>query len=184
MAILPILDKPEAKLILKELIYKSRSTKKLNEIIVNDMRKCSTATLYRRLKELHIANVVYLVNGKYSLTELGEELIFEIQSQEQLLEKTKLGLGHKQKGYLSSIGSKPYTQQEYQRTFQKSPTEISDQFKHLLKLGLIEIQLPKNSKKKRGRPTKRFKLTQAGKEVLTNLSKVDEILKGGKEDEN
>ncbi|MHA2502433.1 MAG: hypothetical protein ACXAE3_06180 [Candidatus Kariarchaeaceae archaeon] len=178
MAILPILDKPEAKLILKQLSQGAHTTSELNEIIVNQRRECSTATLYRRLKELHIANVISLEDGKYTLAELGESLLEVIAKQERVLSQEHRSIGHKQKNYLRSIASKPYSHREYQQTFRKSPTEISDQFKQLSEMGLIEKVDEDKDRKKRGRPKKKYKLTKIGKEVLDNLTKVDEVLEG------
>ena len=74
MAIIPILEQKDSKIIVKTLLEKNLTIKELNESLIKQKNlNISTATLYRRVKELYLAGLLdKLENGSYTVSNNGK----------------------------------------------------------------------------------------------------------------
>ncbi|UCE14108.1 MAG: hypothetical protein JSV04_02755 [Candidatus Heimdallarchaeota archaeon] len=145
----------------------------------------TTATVYRRLKELELAGLIIRDppdSNTFILTPQAADLL-----DNQILrhpEITELGRAHRAllRQIKQSEGAKVV---ELQEIAQMSPTTINVGLQKLSNLGLIEqiknhiprpSEQPKLSKKKKtkpGRPAKRHRLTKKGKEVYEQQQKLE-----------
>ena len=128
------------------------------------MNLCSTSTLYRRIKELELAGII-LREKNLILTEFGRNMFHQTERKDNDLE-VKL----KHYRYLSVIDQYPYesTTDLISQT-QSSPNELIRIMKSLEEKGYIRI-LKRNIGK--GRPKKVYELTEKGKRVKKEITKL------------
>ena len=134
----------------------------------------TTATLYRRVKELQLAGFITKNKAKkLVLTEFGEEKISDIQREEIRLKRSRRDiLNVIQEEHSISV------QDIQSRGF--SPVTIQQSVEELKNLALVEQDLenkPLINKKKVGRPKKLYKLTKKGKQTLKKQEELEKRTK-------
>ncbi len=133
----------------------------------------TTATLYRRIKELHLAGFITKNKAKQILlTDFGKEKIADIQGREIRLKRSRRDI-------LNVIQEEPSisVQGIQQRGF--SPVTIKQSVEDLKELALVKEDLEKktkDTKKRVGRPKKSYKLTKKGVKALKKQEELEKEL--------
>jgi DNA-binding HxlR family transcriptional regulator len=136
-------------------------------------RTLTTATLYRRVKELQLAGFITKNKAKQIvLTEFGEEKISDIQREEIRLKRSRRDiLNVIQKAHSISV-------QDMQNSG-FSPVTIQQSVEELKNLALVEQDFenkPVLKRKKVGRPKKLYRLTKKGKQILKKQEELEKEL--------
>ncbi|MHA1978010.1 MAG: winged helix-turn-helix transcriptional regulator [Candidatus Hodarchaeales archaeon] len=136
--------------------------------------RVTSATLYRRVKELQLAGFIEKNKSKeVMLTKFGREKLIDIQKKEIRLKRSRrniLNTIQEQEG----ISVLELQQSGY------SPSTIKQSIDDLEQLDLIKqyVEKARNiSSKKAGRPKKRHQLTKKGLKVLKKQEELEEELK-------
>ena len=136
--------------------------------------KLTSATVYRRVKELQLAGFIEKnKENKVLLTKFGRKKLIDIQGEEILLKRSRreiLNVIQEQEGIS--------VQELQQRGF--SPTTIKKSYDDLEQLDLIKryvVHAKSLGSKKVGRPKKRRQLTKKGLRVLKKQEELEEELK-------
>ncbi len=140
----------------------------------NSKTRLTTATVYRRVKELQLVGMISKnKDNEVFLTGYGQQCLLDIQGEEIRLKKSRRGI-------LNIIQrEKAISMQEIQN-HGYSPVTIQRSVQDLEHLELVEKDLKEKSiqlQKKVGRPKKLFKLTKKGEQYLKTKEKLEEDLK-------
>lgn len=167
MAILPILEREDVKTILLLIQKENKITApELNDKLVQGGKITSSSGLYRRLKELLMADILQKVDSYYSLTNYGTKIFQQFQEHEQV--------SFKEREILTKF-SQAQSSSDIQRMMSISPNTLTKNIKNLVKQDLIEQveEDDKTSKRsKPGRKKKKYKLTKKGEKVAEDTKKL------------
>lgn len=184
MAISPLLEQEDAKLIVHLLLNSKKTVGEINEhLLKNEKVSISTATLYRRVKELTLAGFIEkLDSGSYTTTELGKKTYNEIfgqitTSNDGLNNLSDLlrQISHKESYILHKINQKPTYTSGLLQEISISPNELVEIFKILTQYNLIEVV--EKPGKKPGRPKKMYKISQTGILLIQEIEKLKQKLR-------
>ena len=161
MAIIPILERKETKAIMEAIGKKPRTAKELNEIVVIEKSLCSTSSLYRRLSELMMASILEKEEA-YKLTEYGKTIIEEMGK--ETIQKIEVEIidAIEELNIPSTI--------EIQQQMNISPNKLVSNLKKMEEEGLLEL---KTEKKGKGRPSKKYSVTEKGKEKSSDYEDLE-----------
>lgn len=183
MAISPILEQEDSRIILENLSASSKTIKELNELLLSTkLIDISTATLYRRIKELYSAGYIEkLAEGSYIISELGRVAYNELyKNKKKLDEKPSLHidlisqLSSKDSDILRKLQQQStYTSKLLSRTA-ISPNDLLKIIDKLIQLHLIDVV--EKPGKKPGRPKKIYKLTENGYLILQYIEELKQKL--------
>ncbi len=161
MAILPIMERKEVKVIMSELDNKPLTAFDLNNIIVLQRNICSTSTLYRRLTELVIASILDKTDKVYSITKYGRRIYSEFQEYHiSIRERDILIKFSREKSFNEILNNTSI-----------SPNKLQFIINRLLDEKLIR-ETSTISSNKPGRPKKRYTMTEKGKVISENTKKL------------
>jgi len=179
MAISPVLEKRESRLIVKTLLNASKTMKELNDYFLsNKERHISTATLYRRVKELYLAGFLdKMDDGSYKASNHGRMAyneLFNDKKNSDKLENNSSVLVRKLTGKESYVLQKLQVRPSYTSglisSISISPNNLLEILENLIQLQLSEV-IEKTGQKP-GRPKKIYKLTERGKLILQELEEL------------
>jgi len=126
----------------------------------------TTATIYRRVKELHLAGILMRDSeNRIYLTDFGKKNLAEIKKQEIRLKKSRRAI-------LQKIPTRKSISRSELQTKGFSPVTIQKSMVELQNLDLVEQVVKKPEKV--GRPEKQFKLTKKGLRILRKHSELEE----------
>lgn len=162
MAAIPLLTKKEAQWILKMLAKGHTQSQAMHDKIALEKRLCSTATFFRRLKELQYAGYVrQRSKGHYELTTAGAAAAEQVRAPGSW---TKLRVT--QVRILTQLREEEYTRGDLRRSLSMSPNTLVRDMRELTKQGLIEetgsLNASPDEKKSKGRPAKKWALSNSG----------------------
>jgi DNA-binding PadR family transcriptional regulator len=137
----------------------------------NSMTRLTTATIYRRVKELQLVGMVTKSHSNdVFLTDYGLKCLLEIQGEEIRLKKSRRGI-------LTIIQEKKTISIREIQNYGYSPVTIQQSVHDLEQLDLVENALKEKAivkQKKVGRPKKTFQLTRKGIKYLKTKEKLEE----------
>ena len=178
MAVPPLLEQKYSKEIIEILLKKHMTIPELNESNETKNLSISTATLYRRMKELTLAGFLEkLEDGTYTVSTFGEKTyneLFSAKNSSNDLQKDISGLlselSHKQSYVLHKIQQKPAYTSGLLQEISISPNELTEIFKILMHYNLIEII--ERPGKKPGRPKKMYQISEKGKLFIQTVEEL------------
>ena len=183
MAISPILEQKDSRLIVKLLLNTNKTVKELNDYFMNQKEiVISTATLYRRVKELFFAGYLdKLDDGSYITSDHGKMTYNELFSRNNQLAKDNNNnsdmvrqLTGKESYVLRRLQIRPAYTSGLIKDITISPNDLLQILDSLIQLQLIEVI--EKSGKKPGRPKKIYRLTENGKLILKQIDKLKKKL--------
>ena len=132
--------------------------------------RLTTATIYRRVKELELLGMLTKNNeGEVSITEYGKKCLLEIQGEEIRLKKSRRDI-------LNVIQAEEEINVQKIQDYGYSPVTIQRSVQDLEELDLVEKNRNEGSKRKQkkvGRPKKLIKLTEKGKKYIEKQEKLE-----------
>ena len=179
MAISPILEQRDSREILKTLLYTKKTVKELNEYFLTKKNlNISTATLYRRVKELYLAGFLEkLDTGSYIASDHGKMAYNELFNSNKQLTKIKENtaeyirqLTGKESLILEKLRKRQYYTRSMMDEISISPNNLIQILDNLLQLQLIEVI--EKPRKKPGRPKKIYRITDRGKLILQQIEEI------------
>lgn len=180
MAISPLLEQRDSKIIVKTVLNSKKTIKELNEhFMTTNILNISTATLYRRVKELYLAGFLEkLEDGSYTASDYGRTAYNELfnkneQSSEiqNSISEVVRQLSKKDAYILQKLHKRPTFTSGILKEISISPNDLLKVLDYLLQIGLIEVV--EKPRKKPGRPKKVYRLTNTGEHTIQEI----EILK-------
>ncbi|MCY3413446.1 MAG: helix-turn-helix transcriptional regulator [Candidatus Heimdallarchaeota archaeon] len=166
MAILPVFQRVETKEIMAILLKGPKSASELNSILVLQPENavCSTSTLYRRLKELHLASILEKDDdNRYVITNYGLKLYQDFNAEPVVITQTQEKVLKK----FEEVQGKS----DLLRSMSVSPNTLSQTIDTLIDEDLIEEV--EKEQKPRGRPKKKYSLTSKGREALKSKKRME-----------
>ena len=176
MAISPLLEQKDSKIIVKTLLETRKTVKELNEyFLTTKIIAISTATLYRRVKELYLAGFLEkLEDGSYTVSDIGKTAYNELFSQKYNLDEIQNNISllvrqinQKESYILKNLQKHPSYTSGLVQDLSISPNDLLQFLENLIRLKLIEVV--EKPGKKPGRPKKVYRLTDTGKHILQEL---------------
>ena len=181
MAVIDIFRQKEIQAILNLLKEGEKTGAELNDRIVTIAAlNISTATFYRRLKELIMANVIKKVGKVYRLTAFGiklyEEFLTTAIHQEIISPKEQVIL--RQVKLHDSISKK-----EILSEMIGSNSDLLQKIHELEEAGYIQPIKSKKKRKSRGRPSPTYRLTKKGRKTIEEVDKLKDLATHDVEDD-
>ena len=144
--------------------------------------KISTATIYRRIKELFLADyLTKLDDGSYIVSEYGRMAYNELYKQSKHLDESQQSLTQivnllsgKESYILQKLQYGPSYTSNMVSKIAISPNDLLKVFDKLIQLQLIEVY--EKPGKKPGRPKKIYKLSEHGKLILQQIEELKQKL--------
>lgn len=155
----------------------------LNEDLLNQKKKLTTATIYRRVKELELIGFIEKdrFNG-IKITEKGLEALSSTSNRGRANQEFKLKRSRRE--ILSTIDQHRGISVTELQQQGFSPNTVQQSIKELEKIDLVMTEQVASSsifssmkKEKAGRPKKKLKITKKAKEYLTKQEELEKNLK-------
>lgn len=178
MAVSPLLEQRDSRIIVETLLSASKSIKELNEYLLSNNVRISTATIYRRIKELYLADfLMKLDDGSYIVSEHGRMAYNELYKQSKQLDESQRSftqiinqLSGKESYILKKIQHGPSYTSGMVSKIAISPNDLLKIFDKLIQLQLVQVT--EKPGKKPGRPKKIYSLTDNGNLILQQIEEL------------